>query len=424
MCREGAVLRTPEGGLGVPGCGNLAGTGCVGFMTNPEAGVLPIPEDEMSLVQHPRAQSRASALGLLACVIGALALSGCDDSTPSSIVETNFGDLTCSIPENEMASGGVPPDGIPALNDPEFVAADDSSVDYLLGTDRVIGILHEGRAWAVPHNVGWWHEIVNMDLQGGPQIAATYCPLTGSSLVFDREVVGGATLGVSGILFQNNLVMFDRNEPSSLWFQMHREARCGPADGTPFPMVAAFDIRWGAWKDLHPETLVVTGDLGRGRDYTLYPYGNYEQSQELLIPMPGIDDSRFRKERVLGVPEDDNAGGVLFPFGILRQAAPGPVAVAETQARGGNVVVFWDQNADAAMAFRPRINGSDLSFRVDDDRILDRETESVWRLDGLAVSGELEGERLQPIAEAYTAFWFAWRAFHPESVVWELPGGS
>lgn len=375
-------------------------------------------------VESFRRPPRAPALGLLACMAGAMALGGCDDSSPSSIVEANFGGLSCSIPDDEMSSGGVPPDGIPALNDPEFVAAHDASVDYLLETDRVIGILHGGQAWAIPHNVGWWHEIVNMDLQGGPQIAATYCPLTGSSLVFDRAVAGGATLGVSGILFQNNLVMFDRNEPSSLWFQMHREARCGPADGTPFPMVASIDIRWGAWKDLHPETLVVTGDLGRGRDYTQYPYGNYEQSQELLIPMGGIDDSRFRKERVLGVPEDDNAGGVLFPFGLLRQAAQGPLAVAEAEARGDAVVVFWDEAAEAAMAFRPRVDGSDLSFRVQDDQIMDRGTDSVWRLDGLAVAGALEGERLQPIAEAYTAFWFAWRAFHPESVVWEGSGGS
>ena len=41
----------------------------------------------------------------------------------------------------------------------------------------------------------------------------------------------------------------------------------------------------------------------------------------------------------------------------------------------------------------------------------DRETGTVWSLTGIALTGELEGARLQPIA-TYSAFWFAWAAFN------------
>jgi hypothetical protein len=49
------------------------------------------------------------------------------------------------------------------------------------------------------------------DRIGDTWISATVCPLTGSGLVFDPFVDGNILeLGVSGLLFANNLVMFDR----------------------------------------------------------------------------------------------------------------------------------------------------------------------------------------------------------------------
>ena len=52
---------------------------------------------------------------------------------------------------------------------------------------------------------------------GDDRLALTYCPITGSSLVFDRNSIGGAELGVSGVQFMGNLVMYDRQSDQSLW---------------------------------------------------------------------------------------------------------------------------------------------------------------------------------------------------------------
>ena len=259
---------------------------------------------------------------------------------------------------------------------------------------------------------------MNVDFPSGLQVAVTYCPLTGSSLVFDRSVVEGATLGVSGILFRNNLVIWDRNDPSSLWLQMGREARCGPADGTRLPMVASIETTWAGWKELHPETRVVSGSLGLGRDYTRYPYGSYEQDLQLLFNQGTLDGRRFLKERVLGIPEEDGRHGIAFPFEALRDHSDG-AGVVETTARGGDVVVFWDEVLVGAMAYRPEAEGVHLTFRVEDGRIHDEQTGSEWRLDGLAVGGPLAGSSLEPVAEAFVAFWFAWAAFHPDTELWE-----
>jgi len=57
-----------------------------------------------------------------------------------------------------------------------------------------------------------------------------------------------------------------------------------------------------------------------------------------------------------------------------------------------------------------------IEFRV--QPIEDRETRSTWDVDGLSRSGPLRGERLEPVAEAWVAFWFAWAAFHPTTRLW------
>ncbi|HUE95300.1 MAG TPA: DUF3179 domain-containing (seleno)protein, partial [Longimicrobiaceae bacterium] len=162
----------------------------------------------------------------------------------------------CSIPLNEISDGGPGKDGIPALTDPEMVAAGDPGTQYIRGSDRVIGVVLDGQALAVPHRIGWYHEIVNLNYRGR-QIAITYCPLTGSSIVFDRSPIGGAELGVSGLLYQTNLIMYDRSTRESLWPQMARGARCGPRTGTQLPTLPAYDMTWAGWLSLHPGARVV-----------------------------------------------------------------------------------------------------------------------------------------------------------------------
>lgn len=51
------------------------------------------------------------------------------------------------------------------------------------------------------------------------------------------------------------------------------------------------------------------------------------------------------------------------------------------------------------------------------DRFRDRETGSEGNLAGRAVSGPLEGARLEPLQHG-NHFWFARAAFQPETTIW------
>ena len=322
----------------------------------------------------------------------------------------------------------LPKDAIPALSNPNFVSLDHRDADYLLPSDRVIGIEIDGEYLAFPHNVLWWHEIVNMNELG---LAVTYCPFTGSSMVFHRQNIGFEEFGVSGFLFKNNLVMYNRavaDIEETLWPQMLAGGRCGPSEGDALKMYPALEIEWADWKALHPDSRVVSGEtgLGRGgRSYTLYPYGDYEveDNTETLSPLESLDPRRPPKERVLGIPYKDG-GGIAFPFGALRNvgdlAAVHATAGSADEASASSlpIVVFWDNEAAAAMAYGTTIAGQSLTFEVRDGAFVDRETGSRWSIEGTAVSGPLVGNSLYKVPEAYVSFWFAFSTFFPNPTLW------
>ena len=345
-------------------------------------------------------------------------LSACGDGPSASVADfVGPGDdataALCSIPREQIFSGQRK-DGIPALTNPEMALAGEPGTTYLRNDDRVIGLIFEGTAIAVPLNIMWWHEVVNLN-GATSAVAVTHCPLTGSSLAFDRGPVSGAEFGVSGLLFQTNLIMYDRSGATeSLWPQMLRGARCGPSDGTQLPMVPIVETTWRGWKDLHPETKVITENTGHDRSYQAYPYGNYddEQNRQLLFSIGSdeIDARRPPKERVLGIPI--GTGGVAFPFGELDEI--GKVAVVNAL----DFVILWERSLEGAMAFRPELDGAPVTLVAVDGKIIDIDTGSEWRMDGRAISGPLEGRSLPPVEEAFVSFWFAWPAFYPGTDLW------
>lgn len=351
---------------------------------------------------------------LFALITIVLTVAACDAGTSTrSNDNQDFNLDNCTIPTDRLIDGGVGRNGIPSLQNPSRAKPDQAN--YLADSSRVIGLTLNGETVAVPHNILWWHEIANLEV-GGQKIAVSYCPLTGSSLAFDRSVIGGNTFGVSGLLFNNNLVMFDRTSNESLWPQMNRQANCGPSNGTDLSMISVVEMRWDAWRGLHPNTDVLSNNTGFNRNYrpSGYPYGDYERinNDRLLFDIP-IDERRPPKERLLGIPSGE--GGLALPFGTLDNE---PTRAIEVTVGGEPMIVFWDRDAQGTMAYHPTLNGRQLSFSVQDGRIVDDQTGSTWTVDGRAVDGPQSGTSLEPVRRAYVAFWFAWAVFQPETDIW------
>ena len=352
-------------------------------------------------------------------IFGGLAVASCGDTPTSTLGGRELpDDLSCSIPESEIFVGQFR-DGIPALTDPEVELFGTPATDAYSLDDRVVGVVVGGQPIAIPLNIFWWHEIVNLNMNG-ESLAITHCPLTGSSLVFDRAPQGGVEFGVSGLLYRNNLVMYDRTDGAeSLWPQMSRGGRCGPQDGTALQMVAAAEMTFRGWRRLHGSTLLVTTNTGWDRDYSAesYPYGDYDDpdNDRLLFTVPEpIDQRHPPKERALGVPSE--TGGLAFAYETLRSV--GPMAAINEEVDGDPFVLFWEEEKEGALAYRPTVDGDPLTFEVVEARFMDVQTGSTWNMTGRAIEGPLAGSTLEPVHEAFVAFWFAWPLFYPEIESW------
>ncbi len=361
------------------------------------------------------ARPKAQVTIVMGCVLASAcvsdALSHGDLPTEADGVEADGG--ACALDERLLASA-APLEGIPALTLPAIVAADDPRAQYLDPTSRVLGVVVDGQARAYPHNILWWHEIVN-DTIGGEWISVTFCPLTGSGLAFDPHVAGERLeLGVSGLLFANNLVLYDRLSRDVYGPQLAVEGKCHGFRGQEMTLRGVQEMSWGRWLALHPNTKVVGDRTGFSRAYEVYPYGSYDRvgNNELLVRM-STDRTRPMKERVLAV-RGEEGDGRGYPFGELRLLGD---RAAVNEFLGVPYAVFYEaDDGEAAVAYAATVDGTPLLFEVAPGGLYrDLETGSLWTFGGEAVSGTLAGRRLAPLANAYVLFWFAWRHFEPRA---------
>jgi hypothetical protein len=322
------------------------------------------------------------------------------------------GEVLCDVNQNLLFSS-LPPDAIWAITNPIMVEPDAPGADYLVDSDRVLGVYLDGQARAYPHPLMRRHEIVNDEIDG-TWVSVTFCPLTGSGLAFDPHIGDDRLqLAVSGLLFANNLVMFDRGSQQVYGPQLDVVARCDAFTGEQLALMPLQEMSWGRWKELHPGTLVVSRENDPFTDYRFNPYAGYDRldSDELVFPM-SVDESRPIKERVLTIRVGED-GGRGYPFGELAELG-NVVALNETVGGVPTAVFYEARDGQTALAFDARVDGETLTFDVDENGSWkDQETGSTWRIDGQAIAGPLRGERLETRADSYTAYWFAWRHFQP-----------
>jgi len=208
------------------------------------------------------------------------------------------------IPHNEVRSGGVGRDGIPALSTPQFENA--STVKFLNNSDLVVGIRQSDKMKAYPHNVLDWHEIVNDQLDNH-YYSIIYCPLTGTATAWNRSINGNITsFGVSGLLFNSNIIPYDRLTQSN-WSQLFYQAVSGSLKGTNPETYMTLETKWSTWKKLYPESTVMNLETGFSRDYQRYPYGNYKTESSLIFPVKFHDSRLHEKERVHAIIVNEKA---------------------------------------------------------------------------------------------------------------------
>ena len=310
------------------------------------------------------------------------------------------------IPLEKIKSGGPPKDGIPSIDTPEFTEA--SQEYHVSDSDTVLGLEINGDVRAYPLSILVWHEIVN-DNVGGVPVAVTYCPLCFTNQVFERVIDGQEVeFGTSGKLYNSNLVMYDRLT-NSYWSQALGKAIVGELTGYELSTIPFDVIRWGDWKSLHPDSVVLTTNTGHIRAYGVDPYGNYYTETRILFPVENTDDRMHPKEIILGFNDGD-------VYKAYKQQDVESAVIINDQINN-NPIFLVSLYPENARAFERTVDGKVLEFFFKDESIIDKETNSEWNYDGVAISGALVGTELNRIP-FNPGFWFEWIAFHPDTDVY------
>ena len=308
--------------------------------------------------------------GFLQVAIGLLA------TPPATAVNDSLNgfDLgSALLPREEILAGGPSRDGIESVDEPEFVAVEEAR--WVAVRNPVLGVAVGEEAHVYPVHLLEPHQIVN-DEVGGVTVVVTYDPLAAVPRAYRREVDGRTlTFGVSGLVYNSNFLLYDR-ETESLWLQFTGEAIAGPAAGKKLARVPIRQELLGTWLSRHPLSRVMSRPRPQRIDYRYSRYTRYMTQDKVIFPVKARDDRFHAKELVLGVVVGGRPRAYL---GSLVTKAGGQV--------------------------EGEFGGKKIEFSYSTD-------------DGIFSYEVADG------VEFTEAYWFAWKAFHPDTEVWNEPGDS
>jgi hypothetical protein len=183
-------------------------------------------------------------------------------------------------------------------------------------------------------------------------------------VVYARKIEGKVLdLGVSGALYRDSLVMYDR-ETGSYWSQVDGRALRGPLTGKKLSEVPSVVTTWSDWRREHPGTLLLRPEP-RPR---VSPYERYFPDPEKL--------------GVLGTKNPDaRLPGKTWVWGIADSS--GPVAVVEE-----------------------RLDAQPREFRIGS------------RVFSVSKRGDRVSFSPEGLVLPRRVYWYVWASFHPGSRIW------
>ncbi len=295
-------------------------------------------------------------------------------------------------------------DCIPSLESPNRSPIGGANLGYLDDDELIVGIWNGTKHVAYPHAILDWHEIVN---ESGYTIS--YCPLTGSAIHLSTSV----EYGVSGLLFNSNLIMYDR-ETDSYWPQMLLRSAAGDRSGGELHLNNLVETTWGNWKALFPDTEVVNSDTEHSRNYNRYPYGNYRTCNSLAcgdyiyFPIANEDDRLPAKNRVLTIINGDEVKGLdidAYPEPQIVPVVVGGLQYKAVISGVDNIAVVFETSRAISISTWD-ISGEGIILTQTD-------TGKEWDITGQLLANPTPSDRLVA-GNAYIAYWFSVAAFFPD----------
>ncbi len=301
-----------------------------------------------------------------------------------------------------------------------FVPAGQSKVS---GDDMVLAISIAGQSRAYPIRTIGYHHIVN-DWVGGVAVAATYCTLCHTGLVWRRDVAGRIlTFRLGGINNQNALLR--DQETGSFWQQSTGQALSGPLAGTQLQLVPGDELTFALWRREFPQGTVMAPVARFEKEYEPRDWeqriGRYPTmvdtsktgiaARELMLGVVVDGVSRaWRLKRVLDERlVNDSVGG--RPVVLVVGPDGKSVRCFSAAVPGLAVVPAFYRKPDPGPEGAASAAGGSAAL------VMEAQTGSEWNFRGCAVSGPNMGLCLSSIPLT-RSFWFNWHLDHPRTTVY------
>ncbi|HTD96367.1 MAG TPA: DUF3179 domain-containing (seleno)protein [Edaphobacter sp.] len=291
-------------------------------------------------------------------------------------------------------------------DEPAFGSSDSAQVEM---DDRVLAVKVGGQARAYPIRTMGYHHIVN-DTVGGAAIAATYCTLCHTGLVWSR-IVDGRTLHFRLAGINNGNALMRDEETSSIWQQSTGEAIFGPLKGQRLELVHSDELSFGLWRSEQPQGTVLKPDAPYVAEYETKDWERHVERTRTVVDTAssGIGPHQL----MLGV----TAAGKNKAYPIEAVLA---AKVVQDEIGGLPVLLVVGPDGTSIRVFEGRLEGAGLTFArgTGNKLMMDAETGGAWNFQGCAVDGRLAGRCLKEI-DAHKDYWFDWMNHHPDSAVFK-----
>lgn len=278
-----------------------------------------------------------------------------------------------------------------------FLNAEQNKVDK---QKLVLGVLLNEQARAYPIEIIGYHHQVR-DTIGGEPIMITYCTVCRTGRVF-KPFVNGEPENFRLVGMDNFNAMFEDSRTKSWWRQANGESVIGPLKGHTLEEIPAKQMSLSSWIDQYPNTIILQPD-----SIFKEAYASLDQYDEGTMEsyLEGRDSVSWKeKSWVVGIQQGSGAKAYdwndLLKTRIINDVVGGTPVLITLEA---DSVSFHAWNRDS------------LTFEWNNNLLKDKQTSSIWNLQGKCIEGQLQGVQLTHI-QSYQEFWHSWKTFHPNSI--------
>ena len=271
----------------------------------------------------------------------------------------------------------------------------------------VIGVVINNEAKAYPIQlIGYHHQV--RDTVGNTPIMVTYCTVCRTGRVFSPVVNGKPeTFRLVGMDHFN--AMFEDATTESWWQQATGIAVAGDLKGKALQEIPSTQSTLESWLVRYPDSKILQPDTIYNKQYkSLKDFDNGTTDDDL----EKRDSASWKfKSWVIGIQHNGNSKAYdwneLVTEKLIQDSMPGLP-----------LMITLENDTATFHVLSRNINGNTLHFEQSNGKIIDLQTASVWREDGLCIQGIYNGQHLANV-QASQEFWHSWQSFHPNSMVYK-----